>query len=60
MGVGMTRDVGVWVYACGGRAPIRRSGSEEVRRSDWHRRGVRGHKVDLLLVRVVARHVGQV
>lgn len=60
MGVGMTRDIGVWVNAGGGRAPIWGSGSEEVRGSDRHRRGVRGHKVDLLLVRMVAGHVGQV
>jgi len=60
MGVGVARHVGVGVDPRRGRTPVRSAGSEEVGGGDGHGGRVLGHEVDLLLVRVVGRHVRQV
>lgn len=58
MGVGVARNIWVGVYPRSGRAPVWSGGSEEIGGSDWHGWRVWRHKVDLLLVGVVRRHVG--
>lgn len=58
MSVRVARDIGVGVDARSGRAPVLSSGSKEIGGGDWHGWRVRGHKVDLLLVGVVGRHIG--
>lgn len=58
MGVRMAGNIWVGVDTCSGRAPVWSGGSKEVRGGDWHGRRVGGHKVDLLLVGVVGRHIG--
>lgn len=58
MGVRVARNVWVWVDACCGRAPVRSGGSKEIGGGDGHGWRVWGYKVDLLLVRMVGRHIG--
>jgi len=60
MGVGVAGHIWVGVDARGGRAPVRSGGSKEIGGGDGHGWRMLGHKVDLLLVGVVGRHVGQV
>lgn len=50
-------NVWIGVDPCSGRAPVLSSGSKEIGRGDWHGWRMRGHKVDLLLVGVIGRHV---
>lgn len=58
MGVRVAGNVWVGVDACSGRAPVRSGGSKEIGGGDRHGWRVWGYKVDLLLVRVVGRHIG--
>ncbi len=58
MGVRVAGNVWVGVDACSGRAPVRSGGSKEIGGGDGHGWRVWGYKVDLLLVRVVGRHIG--
>lgn len=58
MGVRVARNIWVWVDACSRRAPVWSGGSKEIGGGDRHGRRVWGHKVDLLLVGVVRRHIG--
>lgn len=58
MGVRVAGNVWVGVDACSRRAPVRSGGSKEIGGCDGHGWRVWGYKVDLLLVRVVGRHIG--
>lgn len=60
MGVGMARDIGVWINASSRGGPIRWGSSKETGWCDRHRRRVWGYKVHLLLMGMVRRHVGDI
>lgn len=60
MRVGMSWHTGTGVDSCCRRAPVRIRRAKKVGRSNGHGRWVWRDKVDLLLVSVVRRHIGQV